>query len=154
LKILRKKSKNSIPSSQRLSEVTENFKIQSITEKLYSGFELNNFDLETDEEAANNRKVVNKPKSKTMAQKKIERQTKAKIILELENKKDMEIEQTSKLVVNFIEKSNENDDVIKNDLKKQIKNINDKIKLKSTNIYLFVCFLAHHFFRRSGGGGV
>ena len=131
LKLLRTKNKrNSIKTGRKSIDISENHQFNSVAEKLYSGFELNNFDLETDEEKSRKTCPINKPKSNSLAQKKFERQTKAKIILELEKEKDKEIVETSKLMVNFIEKSSENDDLVKNDLKKQMLLIKEKINIK------------------------
>ena len=141
LKILRKNKRNSINSGRKSIDISENFKLNSVAEKLYSGFELNNLDLETDEEKS--RKTCEKrPKANSLAQKKLERQTKAKIIFEFENEKDKEIVETSKLMVNFIEKSNKNDDVVKNDLKKQMSLIKEKINIKKS---IFFCFFFNFF---------
>ena len=141
LKLLRKTKRNSIKPERKSIDISENHKLNSVAEKLYSGFELNNFDLETDEEKSRKTCPTNKPKSNSLAQKKFERQTKAKIILELEKEKDKEIVETSKLMVNFIEKSSENDDLVKNDLKKQMLLIKEKINIKKRIFMNFFNYL-------------
>lgn len=133
LRCLRKNKQNNAKSScSQFSK--QNKKADSLQEKLYSGFEVGViysqpiFNDMSDEE--NNQE--NRKKAKSIVQKRNERQTKAKIVLGLEKKKDAEIEKTSKLLINFIEKSNQNDDIVKNDLKNQMRGIFDKINRKSS----------------------
>lgn len=132
LRCLRKNRQNN-PKSSCSQFSKQNKKPDSLQEKLYSGFEVGIIysqpifnDMSDEENIQDTRK-----KAKSIVQKRNERQTKAKIVMGLEKKKDAEIEKTSKLLLNFIEKSNENDDIVKNDLKKQMKGIFDKINRKS-----------------------
>jgi len=128
LRLLRK-NKNIKNACRGSLGCVDNFQIEGLTEKLNSRFELGVYQFESEENLTNN--TNDRPKSKSIQQKKHERQKKRKILLELENKKENEIEETSKLMVNFIEKSVKNDDVVKMDLKKQMQNINEKINKKS-----------------------
>ena len=121
---LLRKNKNTKNTIGRSLGCADNFKIEGFTEEISSGKENLTINLN------------NRPKSKSILQKKHERQAKRKIILEVENKIDKKIEETSKLMVNFIEKSVQNDDVVKMDLKKQMLNINEKINKKS-RIWVF-----------------
>lgn len=70
---------------------------------------------------------------KSLQQKKHEREAKTKIIIEMEKQKEKENEEKNALFGSFLEKCDRNDEVVKNDLKQQMRNIKEKIKKKSSN---------------------
>lgn len=135
LRLLKKKKQTQHRKNLSSFEKAKNGSKFSLKEKLYSGFEfgmnLTNNILILDSDTEESNSAVKRAKSKSVVQKKIERQTKAKMLLELEEKKDVEIEVTNQLMNNYLIKSDQNDGIVKDDLKKQMKAITDRINRKS-----------------------
>lgn len=107
----------------------------TIFKRLIRGFDL--IPEESNENENPNNYQMHLPNNRySFSKKKKLRQERLKLLQEIQKKKKEEIIDMSKLMTNFLEKSKINDDVVCNDLRKQMENITLKVNHRKMSVSL------------------